>query len=119
MFLCSFKSESVEKTDSTLLEYLSTFAPVHDWLVDKGLQFQNEMFEVLPTAFRYKHQFSTAYVSWLNGTFDFLQKQVSRVMRAHRAEIHIPESDCPNVVSSIRNVINNVPSCFPENRAPD
>ena len=117
-FLRSCRKADAETTAEVLMEYFTTFVPVLSWFSDQGSHFKNEVMEILAKSLGAKHQFSTPYVPWSNGTVEAVCKQVLRVMRAFSAEFQIPESDWPKTVPAIQSIINNTPARRLGNRSP-
>lgn len=117
-FLRSCAKADAETTAEILMEYFTTFVPVLSWFSDQGSHFKNEVMEILAKSLGAKHNFSTPYVPWSNGTVEAVCKQVLRVMRALSVEFKIPESDWPTIVPAIQSIINNTPARRLGNRSP-
>lgn len=101
-----------------LTEYFTAFVPVLFWFSDQGTHLKNEVMEILAKSLGAKHNFSTPYVPWSNGTVESVCKKFLRVMRAFSAEFQIPESDWPSTVPAIQSIINNTPTRRLGNRSP-
>ena len=117
-FLRACEKADAETTAEVLMEYFTTFVPVLSWFSDQGTHFKNEVIEILANSLGVKHNFSTPYVPWSNGTVESVCKQALRVMRAFSAEFKIPEANWPTTVPAIQSIINNTPARRLGNRAP-
>lgn len=100
------------------MEYFTTLVPVLNWFSDQGTHFKNQVMEILASALGAKHNFSTPYVPWSNGTVEVVCKQVLRLMHEFSAEFQIPETEWPTTVPAIMSIINNAPSRRLGNKVP-
>ena len=100
------------------MEYFTTFLPVLNWFSDQGSNFKNQVMEYLAKSLGAKHNFSTPYVPWSNGTVESVCKQALRVMHAFMSEFKVTETDWPSTVPAIQSIINNSPSRRLNNKAP-
>ncbi len=117
-FLRACEKADAETTAEVLMEYFTTFVPVLSWFSDQGTHFKNEVMEILAKSLGAKHNFSTPYVPWSNGTVEAVCKQVIRVMCAFSAEFKIAEADWSTTVPAIQSIINNTPARRLGGRAP-
>lgn len=83
-----------ESDAAVLQEYLATFLPILKWFSDQGPHFYNDAMKPIAIALGVHHDFSAAYVPWLNGTVEAVFKEVLRIMRAVSSEFQILETEC-------------------------
>ena len=117
-FLRACKQADAATATEVLMEYFTTFVPVLQWFSDQGTHFKNEVMRLLAASLGAKHNFSTPYVPWSNGTVEAVCKEFLRVMRAFSHELKIAESDWPSTVRAVQSIINNSPARRLGNQAP-
>jgi hypothetical protein len=65
-----------------------------------------------------KHNFTTAYCPWANGTVDAVCKQSIRAARAMLSEMHLAPQEWPRILPAIHSVLNNSPSSHRAGQTP-
>ncbi len=100
------KKADAETTANVLNEYFTNFIPVLQWFSYQGPHFWKKVSQTLASSFGVKHCFSAVYAPWSNGTFEFVCKEVLRVMDAFNSETNNSFS-----VPAIQSIINISPSC--------
>lgn len=118
VFLRSCAKADAESAAEILLCYFTAFFPVLEWFSDQGQHFCNAVMELLASSMVARHRFPTAYVSWSNGTFEAVFKDVLLIMHSVSTEFNVTEADWEKTVPAVQSIMKNSPSRRLGGRAP-
>lgn len=92
------KREDAETLEEGLSKMILAFSLIQFWVSDQGRHSDTDMTHTLEMAYKFKNQFTVAYLPWVNGTVESLHRThaVSHFMRhvqagyrCIQAELHL------------------------------
>lgn len=81
VFQSSCSYADADKTPEVVIEYITTFIPVLNWMNGQGRHFKKEIMELLAILVATENGFGTSYVPLKNITLESVCKQTIKVIR--------------------------------------
>lgn len=101
---------SSDQTYQALVDWFKRYGVVRQWVSDQGTHFKNVVIERLQRALGAHHHFTTAYTPWANGTFEVVNREVLKCIKALMSERRLPAREWPAVLPTVQAALNAMPA---------
>lgn len=107
--LNSGKTANKETALEGLINWHSLFGLPKVWTSDNGTHFKNYLIDSLKLKLKINHNFSLAYMHWLNGTPERKNKDVLQIMRMMCIDFNMDVKEWPKLLPLVQFSLNHSP----------